>query len=123
MALGGRWVPQERWTLALDYLLAPSYGDTDTTAGGAQQTFPQNWTKLNSTRFDLAYRWSAALQVHFRYTRETYGSNDWALAGVGPAAMSNLLALGIPPYRDNVNVFGLSMRYQFGHDAAAHPAP
>ncbi len=28
VGLGGRWVPQERWTLTLDYLLAPSYDDT-----------------------------------------------------------------------------------------------
>jgi hypothetical protein len=119
--IGGRWVPQERWTVTLDYLLAPSYGDTDTTAGGLQQAFPQNWTKLDSTRLDLAYRWTSALQVHFRYTRETYNSNDWALNGVGPASVPNLLALGIQPYRDNVNLFGLTMRYQFGREnATAH---
>jgi hypothetical protein len=54
------------------------------------------------------------LQIHFRYTRETYDSNDWALAGVGPATVPNLLALGVQPYHDNVNLLGLTVRYQFG---------
>jgi MtrB/PioB family decaheme-associated outer membrane protein len=120
LSVGGRWVPQERWTLALDYVVAPSYDNTETTpAGGVPQAFPQNWTKLDSTRLDVAYKWTSATQIHFRYTRETYNSSDWALNGVGPATLPNLLALGIQPYRDNVNLFALTVRYQFGHDATA----
>ncbi len=120
MAIGGRWVPQERWTLTLDYLLAPSYEDTDSTSGGLQQAFPQSWTKLVSTRFEVAYLWTKALQVHFRYTHEAYNSNDWALNAVGPSTVPNLLALGLQPYHDNVNLFGLTLRYQF--DGAGAPA-
>jgi MtrB/PioB family decaheme-associated outer membrane protein len=118
LGVGGRWIPQERWTVSLDYLLSPSYDSTDTTTAGLQQAFPQNWTKLDSTRFDLAYRWTSALQIHFRYTRETFNSSDWALNGVGPSTVPNLLALGIQPFRDNVNLFGVSVRYQFGRDTA-----
>jgi hypothetical protein len=116
LGVGGRWVPQERWTLSVDYLLAPSYDSTDTTAGGLQQAFPQNWTKLDSTRFEVSYKWTPAMQIHFRYTRETYNSNDWALNAVGPTTVPNLLVLGVQPYRDNVNLFGLTVRYQFGRD-------
>jgi hypothetical protein len=114
VGVGGRWVPQERWTLSLDYLHAPSHEDTDSTLAGLTQAFPVSWTKLDSTHFVVAYQWSAALQVHFRYTRETYNSNDWAIDGVGPDTVSNLLSLGAQPWRDNVNVFGLTFRYQFG---------
>jgi MtrB/PioB family decaheme-associated outer membrane protein len=120
MAIGGRWVPHERWTFTLDYLLAPSYEDTDSTSGGLQQAFPQSWTKLVSTRFEVAYLWTKALQVHFRYTHEAYNSNDWALNAVGPSTVPNLLALGLQPYHDNVNLFGLTLRYQF--DGAGAPA-
>ena len=88
--------------------MAPSYDNTDATpAFGLQQAFPQNWTKLDSTRFDLAYRATSAMQIHFRYTRETYNSSDWALNGVGPSTVPNLLAIGIQPYQDNVNLFAL----------------
>jgi MtrB/PioB family decaheme-associated outer membrane protein len=117
MDVGGRWVPQERWTLTLDYLIAPSYDDTDSTVGSLSQAFPQSWTKLDSTRLQVAYQWTSSLQIHFRYTRETYNSNDWALNGVGPSTIPNLLALGVQPYRDNVNLFGLTVRYDFGRDA------
>jgi hypothetical protein len=118
VGFGGRWIPQERWTLTVDYLLAPSYDNTDNTAGGLQQAFPQSWTKLESTRVGVIYKWTNAAQIHFQYTREHYNSSDWALNGVGPDTVPNLLALGVQPYRDSVNVFGLTVRYQFGRDDA-----
>jgi hypothetical protein len=121
--LGGRWVPQQRWTLTLDYLLAPSYEVTENQVGGLIQPFPQSWTKLTSTRFKVAYQWTPSLRVNFLYAREQYNSSDWALNGVGPSTIANLLALGVQPYRNNVNVFGLSVRYQFGRDATAHSTP
>jgi MtrB/PioB family decaheme-associated outer membrane protein len=114
--IGGRWVPQERWTLTLDYLHAPSYEDTDSTAGGLSQAFPQSWTKLDSTRLEVGYRWTTALQIHFRYTREQYNSSDWSLNGVGPSTVPNFLSFGVQPYRDSVNLFGLTVRYQFGRE-------
>ena len=105
--------------MTLDYVLAPSYDNNDTTAGGLQQAFPQNWTKLTSTRFAATYNWTAATQIHLRYTREQYNSNDWAVNGVGAGTVPNLLSLGVQPYRDNVNVFGLTVRHQFGRDTGA----
>jgi len=116
LSLGGRWVPQTRWTLSLDYLLAPSTGDVDSSLGGATQAFPQNWTKLESTRLSSSYQWSPALQVRLFFTHETYNSRDWALDGVGPGTIPGLVAFGIQPYMDKVNVVGLSLRYQFGAD-------
>jgi hypothetical protein len=82
--------------------------------GGLTQAFPQSWTRLDSTRFAAAYQCTSALQVHFRYTRETYDSSDWAVNAVGPSTVPNLLALGIQPYHDSVNTFALTLRYQFG---------
>jgi MtrB/PioB family decaheme-associated outer membrane protein len=119
LGIGGRWVPQERWTLSADYLLAPSYDNTEVTALAPPQAFPQNWTKLNIARLDAAYRWTSALQVHFQYLYETYNSSDWWLNGVGPQTLPNLLALGIKPQQDHVNLFSLTVRYQFGRDDAA----
>jgi MtrB/PioB family decaheme-associated outer membrane protein len=124
LSVGGRWVPQARWTLNLDYLLAPSYDNTDTLVGGTQQFFPQNSTKLESTRFGVSYNWTAATQVHFRYAHEHYSSSDWSLNGVGPATVPNLLALGVQPFRDNVNVLAITVRHAFGGDASAvHSSP
>lgn len=119
VGVGGRWVPQARWSITLDYLLAPSYDNNESIVGGVQQAFPQNWTKLDSTHLGVAYQWTAATQIHFRYTHEQYNSSDWSLNGVGPQTVPNLLALGVQPYRDNVNAMSLTVRYQFGRERAA----
>jgi MtrB/PioB family decaheme-associated outer membrane protein len=120
--VGGRWLANPRWTVTLDYLIAPTYEDTDSAVGGLSQAFPQSWTKLDSARLGLSYQWTAALQLHLRYERETYNSNDWALMGVTAATIPNLLALGIQPYRDNVNLIGLSVRYQLRPASASATA-
>jgi MtrB/PioB family decaheme-associated outer membrane protein len=113
VTVGGRWSPQPRWTLALDYLRAPSHEDLATAAGGLSQGFPQSRTTLASLHVDTSYQWTASLRLDFRYTREQYESNDWALAAVGPSTVPNLLALGLQPNRDSVDLFGLTVRYQF----------
>jgi MtrB/PioB family decaheme-associated outer membrane protein len=105
---------RERWDLNLDYTHAPSYGNTDTLIGGLAQAFPENATTLDSVHFDLRYRWSSALSVHLRYAYEKYDTSDWALAGVGPATLPNLLSVGRSPYDHDVNLVGLSVRYSFG---------
>jgi hypothetical protein len=116
---GGRWVPHARWTITLDYLVAPSYDNDEATVSGVQQAFPQNWTKLESAKLGVGYQWSAATQIHFRYIREQYNSSDWSLSGVGPSTIPNLLSLGVQPYTDSVNAFSLTVRYEFGRDSAA----
>lgn len=124
VGLGGRWVPQARWSINADYLLAPSYDNNESIVGGVRQAFPQNWSRLNSTRLGVGYQWTVATQVHFRYAREQYNSSDWSINEVGPSTVPNLLALGIQPYRDSVNALSLTVRYQFGRDTpAAHAAP
>jgi MtrB/PioB family decaheme-associated outer membrane protein len=110
----------ERWDLNLDYTHAPSYADTDTIVGGLAQVFPENTTTLDSVRFDLRYRWTSALSLHLRYAYEKFDSSDWALAGVGPATVPNLLSVGHMPYSHDVNLVGLTVRYSF---ESPHPAP
>jgi len=117
---GGQWVMAAHWTLALDYLHAPSYGDYGTQVGGLSEPFPQNWSKLDSVRLDLRYKWTAATQVHLRFIHEKYDSSDWALDNVGPSTIPNLLALGVQPWAHNVNLVALTVRYEFG--AAGKPS-
>ena len=106
-------VLRTRWDLNLDYTHAPSYADTDTLVGGLAQAFPENTTALDSARFDLRYRWTSALSVHLRYAYERYDTNDWALAGVEPATLPNLLSVGRYPFYHDVNLIGLTVRYSF----------
>ncbi len=112
----------ERWDLNLDYTHAPSYANTDTIVGGLAQLFPENTSTLDSVRCDLRYRFTAALSVHLRYAYEKFDSSDWAFAGVGPAALPNLLTVGHMPYYHDVNLVGLTVRYSFESPHAAPPA-
>jgi MtrB/PioB family decaheme-associated outer membrane protein len=116
--VGGRWAASERWSFNADYIHAPSYSDTDTLLGGLAQVFPQNSSRLDTLRITTTYQRSAALQIHLRYTYEQYNSNDWALDGVEPSTLPNLLALGLQPYQHTVSLFALTVRYQFGTSAA-----
>jgi MtrB/PioB family decaheme-associated outer membrane protein len=115
---GGEWAIAERWKLALDYLHAPSSGDTETQLGSLSQPFPQNRTHLDTTRLDLRYKWTSSLQLHLRVIHEKYDSSDWALDDVGPNTIENLLAFGVLPYHYSVNVVGLTVRYELGPRAA-----
>jgi MtrB/PioB family decaheme-associated outer membrane protein len=116
--VGGKWVASERWTLSLDGLHAPSYGTTDSTIGGLAQAFPQNWSQLDSARLTATYSRSAALQFNIRYSFEKYDMNDWALDGVTPSTIPNLLGLGLQPYHHNVSLFALTVRYKLGSVSA-----
>jgi MtrB/PioB family decaheme-associated outer membrane protein len=113
LGAGGRWVPQERWTLLLDYRFAPSFAANDAAVGGLAQGFPQNTTRLNTMDLNLSYRCSAAMQLRLRVAHESFSSSDWALSGVAPASVPDLLSLGLQPYRENVNLIGVTLRYAF----------
>ncbi len=112
--VGGRWVASERWTFSLDGLHAPSYGTTDSEIGGLAQSFPQNWSRLDSLHFTATYSSSAALQLNIRYSFEKYDMNEWALDGVAPATVPNLLGMGLQPYHHDVSLLALTVRYKLG---------
>lgn len=114
----GRWT-HARWSAALDYRYAPSYAAGDASAGTPSAAFAQNTTRFESARLGVRYDASAMLQWHLRLAHESFRASDWALDGVAPATVPNLLALGIMPLHDSVNLLGLSVRYCFG--AAAKP--
>ena len=102
--------------LGLDYTYAASTGQIDTTSAvpGVAGAFPLLRSKLNAVRFTAGYDVNERLRLHLSLAREDYSSSDWAIAGVGPATIGNLLALGADPYNYKVNVVGLAFRYRFG---------
>lgn len=113
VSVGGQWAVSQRWTVAVDYTHAPSYYDTETQVSGVSQPFPENTTTLNNVRLDLRYQWTRAVQVHLLFIHEKFDSSDWAIQNVGPATVPNLLAFGVQPLNHDVNLVGLTARYQF----------
>jgi len=118
MDVGGRWVPQSAGP-HLGLLARTSYEDTDSTVGGRRRVF----RIVDQTRFRASrspYQWTTALQIHSAITREQYNSNDWALNGVGRPPCRICGAGDSTQSRQCGTCFGLTVRYQFGHDSTPH---
>lgn len=111
---GGQWAIRARWHLKVDYVRADSRDDTELLPGGLAAWFPEDRTGLDTLTLDSTYLWTPALTLHLRYRRARYGSSDWALQGVYPDTVPQLLALGALPYRYDVDELGLSLVYRLG---------
>ena len=111
---GGRWVASTRWSLQLDYQYDASRGNDTVQAGGVAGAFPQNHTTLDSMTLKATYSVNPSLAVRLRYSYGSYHTSDWALGGVGPDTVPNLLGAGAQPYRYDASLFGLSFVYQLG---------
>ena len=101
--------------LSLDYTHSDGSSEiTVLSAGGGDSRFPNIESDLDSLRLSANYRWSDRLSAVFEVRYENFEIADWALQGVTPTAVPNLLALGARPFDYDVLVFGLSFRYGFG---------
>jgi predicted porin len=106
--------------LSLDLGYTWAQGDSRTQIKGTNEgRFPKVTSDLNSLKADLKYSVSEKLDVLFTWWYENLDSKDWALNGIGPATLPNVLALGADPYNYSVNYVTLSARYSFGSAPAA----
>ena len=90
-------------------------------AGQASSTFPSIDSDLDALRATLTYRRSDRLDIDFSLRYEQFETNDWALAGVEPDTMSNVLSMGANPWNYDVWVVGLSFRYRVGPREISFP--
>jgi MtrB/PioB family decaheme-associated outer membrane protein len=97
---------------SLDYTFSRSVGETDNDTSGLPSSFPDLRTKRHNIKLGLSYPYSKSLSFGFDYLYEKFESDDYALDGVEPDTVSNLLSLGADSYNYDVSVFYLSMRYQ-----------
>jgi MtrB/PioB family decaheme-associated outer membrane protein len=109
----GLQVPKltERLKLNLDYTWSRSVGETGVDFAGRQSRFPDLDTRLHTVRLYLDYQWRDNLSIRAGYWYERYDTSDWALDGVNPDTVSNLLALGADAFDYNVNTVWLSATY------------
>ena len=114
---GGRYT-KGRWEFTADYAHAISAGDTGVGNIGALGAFPQLRTRYDNADLTVGYAATASLKIRFRYAYQNFVTDDWALDNVGPSTVANLLALGAPAPRYNVNLWSLGITYKFGTGAA-----
>ncbi len=82
--------------------------------GGSTSEFPELSSELDYVRLAVGYRYSERLSINLDLRYQRFLASDWALEGVGPAAIPQVLTLGAQPYSPEVVVAGVSFRYRFG---------
>jgi MtrB/PioB family decaheme-associated outer membrane protein len=101
--------------LRADWTRADTSGDIGiaNSLAATANPFPTLRSKLTGTQlvadWHLSERWS--LNAGWRW--EKYSADDWAIDGVGPATIGNVLTFGAQTLDYDVNVFLLGFRYRF----------
>jgi hypothetical protein len=90
-------------------------------AGQPSSVFPTIDSDLDALRATLTYRRSDRLDIDFSLRYEQFQTNDWALAGVEPDTMTNVLTMGANPYDYDVWVVGIGFRYLVGPREISFP--
>jgi MtrB/PioB family decaheme-associated outer membrane protein len=106
--------------LKLDLAYTYAQGDSRTTIKGvAAGDFPSVTSDLNSFKADFTYDLTDRLGLVLTWWYERFNSDDWALDGIGPATLPNVLSLGADPYNYSVSYVTASVRYSFARGGAA----
>jgi MtrB/PioB family decaheme-associated outer membrane protein len=102
----------ERFDLQLDY--TRSEGETDIlidSAAGMADTFPTLKNEIDYLRLNLGFRQSERIGWNFNVSYQQFEARDWALQGVAPDAIPNVLSLGAQPYDEDALWVGVGFRY------------
>jgi len=104
----------EKLKLNVDYTYSDSTGEVGIAIDNTTQDgpFPDLNTELHSLRVTLDYQWRETTTFRIGYWYERYRSTDWALDGVQPATVPNLLSLGADPFNYDVSTFLVSFVYR-----------
>jgi MtrB/PioB family decaheme-associated outer membrane protein len=108
----------EKVDLHLDYIRSDgtSVITVDSAVGGPSE-FPELTSVLDYLRFGLSYRHSERFELNLNLRYQRFEAEDWALEGVAPATIPQVLSLGAQPYDDDMFIIGIGFRYTIGADA------
>jgi hypothetical protein len=106
-----------RWSVEFDYFLMDSKGEIDMLTGLAASAFPPLRIRSHGPRLRAVYRATPALEIIGNLQYEHFDADDWALDGVEPDTLPSILSSGADAYDYDVNLIGLSFRYNFGATA------
>ena len=110
--IGLTQVINEKLDIGADFTMSRSVGEITVTSA-SPSVFPDLTTDLDSFKLYANYRFKEAMSLYLGYWYESYDSSNWALDGVTPSTIPNVLSLGIQSPSYDVNVVALSLRYQF----------
>jgi hypothetical protein len=93
--------------------MSQSVGDTRVSVTSTDPAFPRIKSDLDSFKLYATYKVKTDLSVRASIWRERYSSQNWAIDGVGPSTIPNVLTLGETSPEYKVNVVSVSVRYRF----------
>jgi len=105
-------IVNDQLDVGVDYTLSRSTGRT-TIGGVSPSVFPKNTADLDSLKLYANYKLKEAMSLSMAYWYEHYSSSSWAIDGVAPGTIPNVLDLGIQSPSYNVSLVALSFRYQY----------
>jgi MtrB/PioB family decaheme-associated outer membrane protein len=116
-SVGMRWSGLGKWGLELDYVYAKSEGDIEIRNSGRRDEFPELNTELNRVTLGVTYDYTNRIRFRAGVLYEDYDSDDWALDGVEPDTIANVLTWGgnSPDY--DVTMFSIGFRYSLSDPA------
>jgi decaheme-associated outer membrane protein, MtrB/PioB family len=99
--------------IGADLTISQSRSDVGVDSAAAAAPFPTAKTTLDHVALYAIYKLRDNLSIAGSYAYEHYDSHDWRLEGIGPATVSNLLALGAQPANYSLSVLRVALRYRF----------
>jgi MtrB/PioB family decaheme-associated outer membrane protein len=110
--IGLTQVITEQLDIGADFTMSRSVGEVTVTSG-IPSVYPDNVTNLDSLKLYANYQLKEDMSLYLGYWYESYDSSNWALDGVTPDTIPNVISLGIQSPSYDVSVVALSLRYQF----------
>lgn len=117
--IGGKLTELGKWDIGTDIVYSKSRGDIDMKDlfnPGTEEQYPDTKTDRISVKLWADYKYSKNIIYKFGYWFEDYDADNWAVDDVQPyndAKAENILFPGGDTQDYHVNVFTVSMKYQF----------
>jgi MtrB/PioB family decaheme-associated outer membrane protein len=114
LGIGAKHVAiKDKLEVGADYTVARSKGEIRVTTAANDPAFPDISTSRDTLKLYATYRVRDNVSLRAGYWYERYDSDTWALAGVTPATIPNVLTFGQQSPQYNVHVIALSAKYKF----------
>jgi len=106
-----RRLMSDKLDVGVDYIVSRSVGKVSIDTGGTE--FPELKVTMDNIKLYADYQLKENMTVHGAFWYERYNSYDWALDGVDPATINNVLSFGedSPDYK--IGVVTVTLRYKF----------
>jgi len=103
----------EQVDVGADLATSHSVSDIKVSVTSADPLFPRIKSELTSLKLYATYKVKDDLIVRASLWHERYSSRNWAVDGVSPSTIPNVLALGETAPEYKVNAASVSLRYRF----------